>query len=60
MLACVAAKAEDDPRVLTLAAAADRMSGDWSLRADPWALEHAEAAMREARSRLGAQKSQEA
>lgn len=59
-LVCVAASTNDNWRVLQLAAAAGRMSAAWSLSADPWAREHAEASQRQARSRLGTDKSEEA
>jgi predicted ATPase/DNA-binding CsgD family transcriptional regulator len=52
--------AGDDIRAVRLAAAASRMSGEWSLRADPWLLRRAEDAQGRSRSRLGACQSEKA
>ncbi len=52
--------AGDDIRAVRLAAAASRMSGEWSLRADPWLLRRAEDAQGRSRSRLGNRQSEKA
>jgi predicted ATPase/DNA-binding CsgD family transcriptional regulator len=52
--------AGDDRRALRVAAAASRMSGEWSLRADPWLLRRAEDAQGRSRSRLGTRQSEKA
>ncbi len=59
-LSCVAAATGADHRALRLAAAAGRLSGEWSVHSDPWLQRQAEAAGRRSRSRLGARKSEEA
>jgi len=58
-LSCVATASGDDHRALRLAAAASRMSREWSVRSEPWVERHAEVAERLSRSRLGPLKSEE-
>jgi predicted ATPase/DNA-binding CsgD family transcriptional regulator len=52
--------ASDDQRAVRVAAAASRMSGEWSLQADPWLRRHAEASLERSRSRLGTRQSEKA
>ncbi len=59
-LSCVAAATGADDRALRLAAAAGRLSGEWSVHSDPWLRRRAEAAEQRSRSRFGARKSEEA
>jgi predicted ATPase/DNA-binding CsgD family transcriptional regulator len=59
-LSCVASATGADDRALRLAAAAGRLSGEWSAHSDPWLQRQAEAAGRRSRSRLGTRKSDEA
>jgi predicted ATPase/class 3 adenylate cyclase/DNA-binding CsgD family transcriptional regulator len=59
-LSCVASGSGDDIRALRLAAAASRMSRDWSVRSEPWVERRAEAAEQLSRSRLGPLKTEEA
>jgi predicted ATPase/DNA-binding CsgD family transcriptional regulator len=59
-LLCVAAMTGDDPRTLRLAAAANRLSGEWSFRSERWVEKQAEESQGLSRSRLGARRSDEA
>jgi predicted ATPase/DNA-binding CsgD family transcriptional regulator len=57
---CLAGARGDDRRALRLGAVAHRMSGEWSMRLDPWQLDQLEAAHRQSRTRLGTSRSDEA
>ena len=59
-LSCVAALRADDRRALRLAAAADRVVGEWTVRSDTWKKGQAEAWQHHSRTRLGPQKSEDA
>jgi predicted ATPase/class 3 adenylate cyclase len=59
-LSCVAVASGDDRRALRLAAAASRLSREWSVQPEPWQQSHAEAAAQRSRLRLGTLKSEEA
>lgn len=52
-LLCVADVNGDDQRVLRLAAAAKRLSSEWSVKSEPWAEAEAEKSESRSRSRLG-------
>jgi predicted ATPase/DNA-binding CsgD family transcriptional regulator len=58
-LSCVATASVDDRRALRLAAAASRMSREWSVSSEPWVEKRAEVAEQLSRSRLGPIKSEE-
>jgi DNA-binding CsgD family transcriptional regulator len=59
-LLCVAAARADDRRALRLAAAADRVVGEWSVRSDNWKKGQAEGWQRRSRARLGSRRSEDA
>jgi predicted ATPase/class 3 adenylate cyclase/DNA-binding CsgD family transcriptional regulator len=59
-LSCVAAASGKDDPALRLAAAASRLSREWSMHSEPRVERYAEAAERLSRSRLGTVKSEEA
>lgn len=59
-LSCVAALRGDDQRALRLAAAADRVVGEWTVRSDIWKKGQAEAWQHDSRIRFGPRKSEDA
>jgi DNA-binding CsgD family transcriptional regulator len=59
-LLCAAAARGDDQRALRLAAAANRVVGEWSVRSDIWKKGQAEGWQRRSRARLGSGKSEDA
>lgn len=59
-LSWAAETAGDGQRALRLAAAAGRLSNEWSLRADPWLHRRADDSLRRSRSRLGTRPSEKA
>jgi non-specific serine/threonine protein kinase len=59
-LLCMAAARGDDQRALRLAAAADRVVGEWSVRSETWKKRQAEGWQRRSRARLGSRKSEDA
>jgi predicted ATPase/DNA-binding CsgD family transcriptional regulator len=59
-LLCVAAIRGDDRRALRLAAAVDRVVGEWTVRSDTWKKAQAEAWQDRSRTRLGPRKSEDA
>jgi non-specific serine/threonine protein kinase len=59
-LLCVAGLEGNDQRGLRLAAAAERLSVEWSVRSEPWPETRAEESQRRSRSRLGPHESEQA
>jgi predicted ATPase/DNA-binding CsgD family transcriptional regulator len=59
-LLCLAEVSGNDQRALRLAAAANRLSGEWSVRSEPWMEIRAEESQRRSRSRLGTPRSEDA
>jgi predicted ATPase/DNA-binding CsgD family transcriptional regulator len=59
-LSCVASATGSDQRAVRLAAIAGRLCEEWSLKAYQWSEAQVEDAVRDSRSKLGTQKSEEA